>query len=102
MVNRGRGYFKIILYIGEATIKKLEFNYTPKHASWLNMVEIEIGNMNQQCLDRRMGDRDFLISELRAWEKRRNQQKASINWMFNVDAAREKLHRAYEKLIGQN
>ena len=58
--------------------------------------------MNQQCLDRRMGDRDFLISELKAWEKRRNQQKASINWMFDVDAAREKLNRAYEKLICQN
>lgn len=83
-------------------LKKLEFNYTPKHASWLNMVEIEIGNMNQQCLDRRMGDRDFLISELEAWENRRNQKKASINWMFNVDAARTKLNRAYEKLICQN
>ncbi|MCU7835978.1 MAG: hypothetical protein KZQ83_12100 [gamma proteobacterium symbiont of Taylorina sp.] len=66
------------------------------------MVEIEIGSMNQQCLDRRMGDRDFLISELADWEKSRNQRKASINWMFNVDAARTKLNRAYEKLICQN
>lgn len=83
-------------------LKKLEFNYTPKHASWLNMVEIEIGNMNQQCLNRRIGDRNFLISELAAWENRRNQKKASINWMFDVDAARTKLNRAYEKLICQN
>jgi len=83
-------------------LKKLEFNYTPKHASWLNMVEIEIGNMNQQCLDRRIGDRKLLISELAAWEKRRNKKQATINWMFNVDAARTKLNRAYEKLICQN
>ena len=66
------------------------------------MVEIEIGNMNQQCLDRRIGDRKLLISELAAWEKRRNKKKATINWMFNVDAARTKLNRAYEKLICQN
>jgi len=83
-------------------LKKLEFNYTPKHASWLNMVEIEIGNMNQQCLDRRIGDRNLLISELAAWEKRRNKKQATINWMFNVDVARTKLNRAYEKLICQN
>jgi len=83
-------------------LKKMEFNYTPKHTSWLNMVEIEIGNMNQQCLNRRMGDRDLLVSELAAWENCRNQKKASINWMFNVDAARTKLNRAYEKLICQN
>jgi len=83
-------------------IKKLEFNYTPKHASWLNMVEIEIGNMNQQCLDRRIGDMKLLISELAAWEKRRNKKQATIKWMFNVDVARTKLNRAYEKLICQN
>jgi transposase len=83
-------------------LRRLEFNYTPKHASWLNMVEIEIGNMNQQCLNRRMADRDFLISELAAWESQQNQKKATINWMFNVDGARSKLNRAYEKLIGQN
>jgi len=83
-------------------LRKLEFHYTPKHASWLNMVEIEIGNMNQQCLDRRIADRETLISELEAWESRRNQQKASINWMFDVDTARNKLNKAYEKLICQN
>ena len=83
-------------------LKKLEFNYTPKHASWLNMVEIEIGNMNQQCLNRRMGNRDFLISELAAWESRRNEKNATIRWMFDVDSARTKLNRAYEKLTCQN
>jgi len=79
-------------------LNRLEFHYTPKHASWLNMVEIEIGNMNQQCLDRRIPSWDKLQSELAAWEKRKNDEGATIKWMFNVDAAREKLTRAYEQL----
>ena len=83
-------------------LRKLAFHYTPKHASWLNMVEIEIGNMNQQCLDRRIDSMDLLESELAAWETRRNRERASINWMFDVDKARTKLHRAYDKLTGQN
>jgi len=81
---------------------KLEFHYTPKHASWLNMVEIEIGNMNRQCLDRRIDSMDLLESELAAWETRRNEERATINWLFDVDKARTKLHRAYDKLTGQN
>ena len=75
-------------------LNRLEFHYTPKHASWLNMVEIEIGNMNQQCLNRRIPNWEELESELAAWESRRNEAKSSINWMFNVDNAREKLTRA--------
>ena len=66
------------------------------------MVEIEIGNMNRQCLDRRIDSMDLLESELAAWETRRNREQASINWMFDVDKARTKLHRAYDKLTGQN
>lgn len=83
-------------------LRRLEFHYTPKHASWLNMAEIEIGNMNQQCLDRRIPTKKMLIDELESWQVQRNKEKASINWMFNVDKARTKLNRAYEKLIGQN
>ena len=83
-------------------LRKLDFHYTPKHASWLNMVEIEIGNMNQQCLDRRIDSMDLLESELAAWETRRNRERASINWMFDVDKARTRLDRAYDKLTGQN
>ena len=79
-------------------MQRLEFHYTPKHASWLNMVEIEIGNMNQQCLDRRIPSWEKLVTELAAWEKRRNEAKASIKWLFNVDKAREKLNRAYDNL----
>ena len=83
-------------------LRRLEFHYTPAHASWLNMVEIEIGNMNQQCLDRRMPDWKTLASELAAWEKQRNKEKASIKWMFNIDKARKKLNRAYDGLNQSN
>lgn len=83
-------------------LRRLEFHYTPKHASWLNMAEIEIGNMNQQCLDRRIANKELLMEELAHWEELRNEEKASINWMFNVDTARQKLDKAYAKLIGQN
>lgn len=67
----------------------------PKHASWLNMVEIEIGVLRSQCLDRRIGDRDRLVSEIAAWEQQRNATGARINWMFTTDRARSKLARAY-------
>ncbi|WP_084724210.1 IS630 family transposase [Thalassomonas viridans] len=79
-------------------LNRLEFHYTPKHAGWLNMVEIEIGNMNQQCLDRRLPSWEKLHSELGAWEKGRNDEGATIKWMFDVDKAREKLTRAYQQL----
>lgn len=79
-------------------LRRLEFHYTPTHASWLNMVEIEIGNMNQQCLDRRIPDWRMLEQELSAWETQRNAEKATIDWMFNVDKARNKLTRAYQGL----
>ena len=76
-------------------LRRLEFHYTPKHASWLNMVEIEIGVMVAQCLDRRIPDKPTLISEVARWERRRNAERARINWLFTVDRARVKLGRSY-------
>jgi transposase len=76
-------------------LSRLEFHFTPKHASWLNMVEIEIGVMVAQCLDRRIPDKATLITEIAAWERRRNADKARIKWMFTVDRARAKLGRLY-------
>jgi transposase len=76
-------------------LKRLEFHYTPKHASWLNMVEIEIGVLRSQCLDRRIDEKDTLAAEIAAWERQRNDDKAQINWMFNTQKAREKLRYAY-------
>lgn len=79
-------------------LRKLEFHYTPKHASWLNMVEIEIGIMRKQCLDRRISDHQLLIDELAAWEADRNAVGATITWMFDLERAREKLGRSYPDL----
>lgn len=83
-------------------LRRLEFHYTPKHASWLNMAEIEIGNMNKECLDRRIADVATLTRELEHWQMERNNEKASINWMFGVEKARKKLSRAYKGLTFQN
>ena len=76
-------------------LKKIEFHYTPKHASWLNMVEIEIGVLKGQCLDQRIESRECLVSEIDAWQTQRNQSGARINWMFSTDKARCKMARAY-------
>ena len=76
-------------------LDRIEFHYTPKHASWLNMVEIEIGVMVSQCLDRRIPDKATLVAEVASWERRRNAERARINWMFTIDRARLKLRRAY-------
>jgi hypothetical protein len=76
-------------------LRKLEFHYTPVHGSWLNMAEIEFSMLARQCLNRRIGDRDTLITEVAAWEAARNEQRASIHWQFTVDDARRKLHRLY-------
>ena len=75
--------------------QRLEFHYTPKHASWLNMVEIEIGVLHGQCLDRRIGERDFLESEIAEWQRKRNASGARIDWRFTTNKAREKLARLY-------
>lgn len=83
-------------------LRRLEFHYTPKHASWLNMAEIEIGVMNRQCLDRRIPDKETLALQLQHWENQRNQTNASIQWMFNVNDARQKFDRAYASLTCQN
>jgi len=76
-------------------LRRLEFHYAPKHASWLNMVEIEIGVLVEQCLDRRIPDKKTLKREIAAWERRRNGEKARIKWLFTLERARTKLGRAY-------
>lgn len=80
-------------------LSRIEFHFTPKHASWLNMVEIEIGIMVRQCLNRRIPDKETLISEIAAWERRRNAEEVGIRWMFTVDRAREKMGRVYPRPI---
>jgi hypothetical protein len=75
--------------------KKLEFHYTPKHGSWLNMAEVELSVLSRQCLDRRIPDAATLTRELQAYETRRNAAKAKITWRFTSEQAREKLQRLY-------
>jgi transposase len=79
-------------------LRRLEFHYVPKHASWLNMVEIEIGVLARQCLDRRIDSYTRLVAETAAWENSRNAERARINWMFTTEKARAKMGRAYPKL----
>ena len=81
--------------VAREVLRRLEFHFVPKHASWLNMVEIEIGVLNQQCLDRRIPDRETLCREVAHWQRRRNVQGARVQWMFDVCRAREKLGRVY-------
>ena len=76
-------------------VRRLEFHVVPEHASWLNMVEIEIGVLRGQCLDRRIDDPKRLRREITAWERRRNAAGAQIKWMFTTDKARHKMGRAY-------
>ncbi len=76
-------------------LKRLEVHHTPKHASWLNMAECELSVLSRQCLDRRIDDKALLVTEIAAWEQRRNAEKAQINWMFSTSKARVKLRKAY-------
>jgi transposase len=76
-------------------LRRLEFHYTPRHASWLNIVEIEIGVIRRQCLDRRIDSRERLETEISAWERRRTESGAQIRWMFSTDQARVKMAKSY-------
>src|SRR5215217_7670391 len=78
-------------------LERLEFHYTPKHASWLNRVEIEIGVLKGQCLDRRIDHPEELEREIAAWERQRNLAGAHLKWMFTTEKARAKMGRAYPK-----
>jgi hypothetical protein len=79
-------------------LRKLEFHYTPKHASWLNMAEIELSGLVRQCLDRRIPDEETLRREVKAYEDRRNEARATIDWQFTCQEARVKLHRLYPSI----
>jgi hypothetical protein len=78
-------------------LRRLEFHFTPKHASWLNMAEIEIGVLKGQCLARRIDNRQRLEREIAVWERQRNAAGARVTWMFTTDKARAKMGRAYPK-----
>ena len=76
-------------------LDKIEWHYTPEHGSWLNMAEIELSVMQQQCLDRRIPDQQTLASEASAWEEQRNAAHLTIKWHFTTARARRKLRHLY-------
>lgn len=79
-------------------VGRFEWVYTPKHASWLNMVELEFSAMSRQCLDRRIAAQDELRSEVETWIKAREAQQVILNWQFSVQAARSKFARHYQTI----
>ena len=76
-------------------LEKIEFHYTPKHGSWLNMAEIEINMMDRECLNRRIGQKDILKKEISSWAKQRNKEKKKIKWTFTKQKADKKLSKYY-------
>ena len=76
-------------------LSKIEFHYTPKHASWLNAAEIEINVMDIECTDRRIEDMELLAYEVAAWTRGRNDNEKKINWGFTSESADEKLSKHY-------
>ncbi len=81
-----------------ALAKRLEIHYTPKHGSWLNMAEIELGAMTAQCLGRRIPNIETLASELDAWNTNRNNSSIPVDWQFTTEDARIKLKRLYPNI----
>ena len=78
-------------------VERFEWHYTPKHGSWLNMAESELGVLATQCLDRRIPDKQTLINEIAAWEENRNRRHAKADWQFTTADARVKLKRLYPR-----
>ena len=81
---------------------RLEFHYTPKHGSWLNMAEIEFSALSRQCLDRRIGTQQRLEQEALVWEANRNAAATKVNWSFTTENARDKLKNRYAELPKTN
>lgn len=79
-------------------VQRIEFCYTPKHGSWLNVAECELSCLTSQCLTgRRIGELDFLQSEIRTWSEKTNAKQRGVDWQFKIDDARRKLKRLYPK-----
>jgi hypothetical protein len=79
-------------------VERFEWHYTPKHGSWLDMAESELGVLTSQCLDRRIADKQTLIEEVDAWEKVRNKKHTKADWQFTTANARVKLKRVYPSI----
>ena len=78
--------------------ERLEIHYTPKHGSWLNIAEIELSVLTEQCLERRIPDLETLRTETKAWERGRNTNQKGVDWQFTTAGARIKLKRLYPQI----
>ena len=78
--------------------KRLEIHHTPKHGSWLNIAEIELSAITQQCLNRRIGLMDIFKHKVEMWQSKRNRDQKSVNWQFRSEDARVKLHQPYPQI----
>jgi hypothetical protein len=74
---------------------KIEWHYTPEHASWLNIAECELSVLRRQCLKSRMMDIETVLTQVNAWQKKRNEEQIGIDWRFTTEDARIKLKRLY-------
>ena len=81
---------------------KVDFHFTPKHASWLNMAEIEFSALSKQCLDRRIATMKALEQEVVTWMQQRNDKQIKVDWKFNKLDARDKLKRHYQNVNSNN
>lgn len=91
-----RGSFEAVLGAkAAAVLQRIEFHHTPKHASWLNLAELELGIMERQCTGRRLASPELLAAELHAWQQQRNDAKACLHWSFTRQDADRKLGRHY-------
>ena len=84
--------------VARGILDRIEFHYTPKHGSWVNMAETEISILNRQCLDRRLDNAALIAREAAAWESQRNVRQARIHWTFTLAAARHKLRKLYPSI----
>ena len=79
-------------------VERFEWHYTPKHGSWLDLAESELGVLSSQCLDRRIPDKKILVEEIAAWELDRNANHSMANWQFSTQNARIKLKHLYPSI----
>ena len=98
--HKGASLYKTFLpEEAKRILSKLEFHYSPKHGSWLNMAELMLSIYSRQCLDRRIKDKMTLKNETNAWQKDRNRKNIKVDWQFTTEDARIKLKRLYPSIL---
>jgi hypothetical protein len=98
--TKGAFYETFLPERARSYLRRLEFRYTPKHGSWLNIAENELSSLTRQCLKgRRLGDIHLLRSETTAWHQASNAKQRGVDWQFKITDARRKLKSLYPKIL---